>query len=307
MPGPDIKEILADKAGYADNIAFTLNGNTITLGQIRSMSAADQKVITDAEKKIQERENNIAAKQRELEKAQLNTANTYDLTSRAQTALKEGRYDDPAIKQLFGDVVPKGGGGGTNNDPFAELSRMENDALLGPIVRLARAQSAKAAELETKLAANINSQTEMAKVYINDRLDDTYKELVSKDKRAKYTRDALVQHAVANKQFTSSNLPDLERAYEDVSKDEREAAKAAQIEADTAKKIVAAIAAGEGDKYGIHLPAPSGNGNFGSPEIFGLHKPGTKGAPKAFKSLDEAFAAAEQDSSIWSGVDSQVS
>src|SRR5271157_5142125 len=151
---PDLKAILADKTAYADNLALQLgNGVTVSLGQIRSLSAEDQKAITDAEKKIADREASLAAEQAKLTRAQVETANAYELTQRATNAIKNGQLDDPAVRQLFGDTLPKGVGS-PNNDPFAELARLENDALLGPLVRLAKAQNAKLADAEAKLAAN---------------------------------------------------------------------------------------------------------------------------------------------------------
>src|SRR6266403_3329432 len=134
---PTLKEVLADKANFQDNLAWNPGNNlTGTLGQLRALSAEDQGAITKAEAKLAEDRRAFEAQQVELKKAQVNTGNLYTTMQSALAALKSGNMNDPSVKALFGDAAVPNLNGNRDNEPFAALSRLESDTLLWPVVQV---------------------------------------------------------------------------------------------------------------------------------------------------------------------------
>jgi hypothetical protein len=293
---PTLKEILADKANYQDNLAWNMgNGLTVTLGQLRGLSAEDQSAITKAEAKLEADRRALASEQDKLTKAQTNTANLYTTMTQALEALKSGRVNDPSVKQLFGDTtIPNLGGNTPSNDPFAALTRLETDTLMGPVVQAIKrvAEDNKKAQ---ELAAGVTDiQKKMATNYINGVLEDRYDRLVPADKQATITLESLIRSAVAAQQFSSDSTPNIKWAYKNATAGDDAAAREKAARDDERKKVLAEVASGNGrgsNGEGIFVPQPQ---NFG----LDVHNRGGN-APKPFKSLDEAFAAAEKDTSLW--------
>jgi hypothetical protein len=291
---PTLKEVLADKAKYQDNLAWQLeNGVSVTLGQLRQLSTEAQTEISKREQAIEASRAAIATEEAKLKKSQLDTANVYTTLSQAVEAVKAGRYDDPALKQIFGNnpvVTPNG----TVNqpDPYAELARLEGDTLLGPVVKYLKQVNERATKAEQAVANNLKIQENMATSYINGTLEDRYDRLVPIEKQDKITLESLIRDAVQNKEFRSDNTPDIRRAYKRATAVETQASHDAEVAAAAVKKYQEEHPAGEG----INVPSPS--------NIFGLDVHNKSGsAPKPFASLDEAFKAAAADKDIWSQVD----
>ena len=299
---PTLKEVLADKANYQDNLAWNLGNNmTVTLGQLRALSAEDQGAITKAEAKLAEDRRAFEAQQAELKKAQVNTGNLYTTMQSALAALKSGNVNDPSVKALFPDALPPIGNNTNNNDPFAALARLEGDTLIGPLVNVVKLVNAEAKKAQEAVAQNLEVQKKMASNYLNGVLEDRYDRVVPADKQDKFTIKALIESAVAAQQFSSDGTPNIKWAYKNATAGDDRAAHDAEVAAAAVKKYQAdQAAAGRGsvDGSGIFVPTPQ---NFG----LDVHNR-TGAAPKPFKSLDEAFAAAEKDTSIWNAVDGAV-
>lgn len=297
---PTLKEVLADKANFQDNLAWNLGNNmTVTLGQLRALSAEDQGAITKAEAKLAEDRRAFDAQQAELKKAQVNTGNLYTTMQSALAALKSGNVNDPSVKALFGDVAPAIGNNGNNsNDPFAALSRLESDTLLGPVVQVIKKVNEEARKAQEAVAQNLEVQKRMASNYLNGVLEDRYDRIVPADKQDKITIKSLIESAVAAQQFSSDGTPNIRWAYKNATAGDDAAAREATIRADERKKVLAEAGGKGPDGNQIFVPTPQ---NFG----LDVHNR-TGAAPKPYKNLDEAFAAAEKDASIWSAVDGAV-
>ena len=138
----------------------------------------------------------------------------------------------------------------------------------------------------------------MASNYLNGVLEDRYDRIVPADKQDKITIKSLIESAVAAQQFSSDGTPNIRWAYKNATAGDDAAAREAAIRADERKKVQAEVGGKGPDGNQIFVPTPQ---NFG----LDVHNR-TGAAPKPFKSLDEAFAAAEKDTSIWSAVDGAV-
>lgn len=287
---PTLKDVLADKAKYGDNLAWQLeNGVSVTLGQLRQMSDERQLALTNQEKEIERRNGEIALAERKLKEGQVQTADLYAKMNQAMEAIKSGRLTDPLVAQLFGSIS---GVTPPNADPFAELSRLETDTLMGPLVKMLKQVNERASKAEQAVAENVKVQQRMATSYINGTLEDRYDRLVPADKQDKITLEALIKDAVNHNELRSDNTPDIRKAYQ--------RATAAETQAERDKKIAAdAIEA-----YKKEHPEADGINVPPSSSFFGLDVHNRSGqAVQPYKNLDEAFAAAAKDKDIWSQVD----
>jgi len=301
---PTLKEVLADKVQYGDNLAWTLgNGVTVTLAQLRSLDAESQSAITKREADATKRQQEIDAKDAELKRAQANTANLFVNLQKAQQAIADGKFDTlpPEVKALFGTNTPVGSNSNNNNnDPFSVLSRLENDSLLGPVVQAIKAVAAGNKKAEEAVAANIEVQKKMATNYMNGVLEDRYDRLVPADKQDKFPISKLIEEAVRINAWSSDTVPNIRAAYKNLTSGDTQAAHDAEVAAAAVRKYQEenATRGGGSPSSDIFLPQASN---------FGLDVHNRSGAaPKPFKNLDEAFAAAANDKDIWSNVDKTV-
>src|SRR5437879_12878259 len=177
-----LKEVLADKTKYPDNLVWNLgDGTPVTLAQLRGLSDESQAAITKSEKALEDRRKEMDNKDIELKKAQTNTANLYVNLQTALQAIKHGKYDTlaPEVKALFGNQAPTGSNGNNNNnDPFAALSRLEQDTLLGPLVQVVKAVHSEAQKAQKAVADNIEVQKKMAASYVNGAIEYRYQCIV---------------------------------------------------------------------------------------------------------------------------------
>jgi hypothetical protein len=290
---PSLKEVLADKAKYGDNLVWKFDDTTsVTLGQLRQLSDEKQSALSKQETDNLKRQTELDAADRQLKKSQVETATVYTSLQSAMEAIKAGRLNDPAVTQLFGNAgIP--GGGSTGTDPFAELSRLESDSLMGPLVKVLKVVNDRAQKAEQAVANNIKVQQTMATHYLNGTLEDRYDRIVPADKQEKITLELLIRDAVAHNEMRSDSTPDIRKAY------------IRATAADTSAAHDSEVAAAAIKKYQEEHPASTDAINVpASSSFFGLDVHNRTGAaPKPFKSLDEAFAAAAQDKDIWSSVD----
>ena len=294
---PDLKDILKDKATYQDNLAWTLgNGVTVTLGQLRTLSAAEQSSLSAKEAELETTRTDLTKQNAELKKAQTNTAQLYTTVTAAVEAIRAGRLDDPSIKALG---ITTAAVNNNQNDPFAALARLEGDSLMGPVVQVIKAVREEAIKAQTTSASVIEIQKKMAESYLNDQLEERYDRLVPADKQDKITLETLIQTAVRNNYYNRSNVPDLKKAYRDLTAADTAAAHDAEVADKAVKDFQAKQAAASGGGGGTDpIFVPRGTN-------FGLDVHNRSGAaPKAYKDLDEAFAAAAKDKDIWAAVDS---
>lgn len=293
-----LKEILADKAAFADNVVWNLgNGSAVTLGELRELSTRQQTELSKKEEAIATAQASLNSSKTELEKAQLNTASLYTNLQLAVKAVQEGKFDSlpPEVKSLFGNVAPSGGNNNHGNDPFADLSRLENDTLLGPVVQALKASREEARKAQQAADATTEVQKKMATNYINGVLEDRYDRLVPLEKQEKLPLNTLIQTAVRANQYSNDSTPNIKWALRELTSGDTAAEREAAIRADERKKAKEEMSANGGGGNGIHVPPPT---------TFGLDVHNRSGAaPKAYASLNEAFEAAAKDKDIWSQVD----
>lgn len=294
----ELKDVLNDKAGFPDNLVWNMgNGATVTLGQLRGLSASQQNEISKKEKDLVDRQAAIDAADANVKKAQMSTAQLYTALTSAKEAIANGKWDTlPAeTKALFGNTNPVGVT--PSNDPFAALSRLEQDTLVGPLVSVVRQVREEAKKAQDAVAGNLKIQENMAKNYLNGVLEDRYDRVVPADKQDKITLESLIRSAVTSNQFSADGAPNIKWAYKQATAADSQAEHDAKVAADAVKKFQDDLAAkGQGTDNNIFVGQPN--------STFGLDVHNRSGvAPQPFKNLDEAFAAAAKDKSLWTAID----
>jgi len=278
-----LAEVLKDTQHFPDNVAFTTaNGVQTTIGELRSLSAAQLKVVTDREAVVAAKEAALQKSLDELGRAQQTTAQLFAKVTADQEKL------EAALKANGNN----GGNSGNNGQPDP-LERLESDQILGPLVKYTRAETvALKAELAATKKANediLKAVQTMGQSYLNDRLTDQYDKLVPADKKANLPLQQLIKHAMDNKYTNSSGYVDIVRSYNELTASDQRSA----IVAD-ADKAGYERAMKEMQEKGIIVRPPSGGGGSG---VFSGQSAGH--TDSNFKNLDEAFAAAAKDADLW--------
>lgn len=276
-----LKDILADSRQFPDSVVFTLaNGTTVPLGDLRSMSAGDQKELNKREEGLKERQRKFDEDLAALQLAQQETARLYaDVTTRQEAIRRGGTGDD---------------GRPPEPDP---LEALERDPALKPLAKVIRAQQQRIEDLSEKNMKPIaNAIKQMAEAYVNDRTADIYERVVPAGQRGDFTFDKLLKHANDNKMTTRTGIPDIAGAFVALT---TKPMSAADIEA----QLVAAREEGrqaEREAAALRVPRPG----VGATRQVG--PVGANGSPQVFKTLDEAFSAAAKDVDIWKNMDQGV-
>ena len=278
-----LKEVLADKANFADNVVIEVGGVKTTLGELRAVDAAKVAAISAKEQQIADQQAKLERSLAELTAAQ---------TSVAQTFAEVQRQREELAKAAQGG----NGSGNSQPDPFAAL---EKDSVLGPAFSHIKQQNT---QLLAKLAEEAKNREQlqqglnkMVEVYLSDRLTETYRATVPADKQGQgeLKLENLIRLAKEKGYNTPGGYVDIARAYSDLTANDTLAAKVKAAEEAGYKKALEEAAA-----RGIVVQAPSGMAS-GAPS-FGLGGNSVSGNDnKPFKNLDEAFAAAAKDAELW--------
>lgn len=290
-----LKEILKDKAQYADNVVFNFPGGaSATLGELREMSSAEQTRLSKAEADANTAKAKYEHDTQQLFAAQNNTANLFTKVQAAVEAIKKGDMsvfaNDREMQAIFGEMT-----GNTAarqpDDPFAALSRLENDNILGPVVKANKVLLDRLNQKDNEFKALLDTTRKMGERYVNDRLTDIYEKVVPEAAQAKLPLESLIQHAIRNNLLTGSSLPDVKKAYRELTAGDTAAANEVKIREDERKKVMDEINA---KNIGILTPSSSGGGGRLGLEVT------TGGKSSSYANLEEALAAAAKDPEIWS-------
>lgn len=269
-----LRTLIQDKS-IADNVVITLpGGEQLTLGQIRAMEAEDQKEFVKQQQELQKQQAEIKAKMDQYIKDQANLKAAQQKTAELFASLQTQSAANSA------QPTP------TDQDPLAIY---ENDPAWGPVIKAIRAQNAKMEELyKTHLPKIENTFKQIAKGYIDDRVADSLERIPNRDQ--KISDEAIISHALQNNFMTRTGIPDVRKAYKDMTAQaERDAeiAKAReQAKRDAYKEL--GIEVGEDGKP-ITQPTPRPGFQVTSPQPTNT----------SFKTLDAALAAAAKDAEIW--------
>lgn len=268
MPVPiDFKKLFRDTTKYPDNFKLKIGDDEVELGVLRTWNAENGNELV---KELETQRAQLAGEADKIDKARREVANLY-LDVEEKRKIYEAAGGKPN-----GSAPP---------DPYAEF---EADPIAGGLAKLVREQAIRhESELKAIKAQNqqlLDGIGKMGLTYMGDRTRSDYGTLASdpdfdpKDGALAYEK--LYEHAVKNKFTDPAGIPDVKKAYKDVTQDKRVARLVKEAE-DRGEKRAA-----ENARMNVVLPKPSGARPAGLP------------VPD-FKDLDGALAAASQDKSIW--------
>jgi len=268
--------ILKDTKNFSDDIEITLpNGAVMTLGDMREYDAATQGSVA---KELAKGREELAAERRKVEAASNSVAQMY--------------VELEKQKQQLADL---GKGGGGRREEKDELDDVLNaDPVYARLSKAQAALQAKIDAMEAKITDGFgkvnNTLNEVGATYLNERYEEDFNRLMSRDDPAKpkdLDLSSLYKYAAENGIKKRNGIIDLNRAYEQYT-----APKRLEIEKQTAYEKGKADAIKERDVVNM-MPRPTHG-----MDIPGLDK--VVSGAVAPKNLNEAFAAAAKDPSIWS-------
>lgn len=201
----DWTKILGDKAAYPDDVKFTINGQEVTLGAIRTQNAQSQ---GELERKLTERQTKQDQRERAQQSATDNLARIVENVQKA-TGLSVEQIVQGQIPANMRTAVQQA----TLATTTAGGTALKDDPLYAPIV----------AELEPirgDIASTRNALGQALGVYKNDRARLDFMEWHQFDKPTgadvKITFDEAVTAAVTKGYKNTEGWPDVKRAMNDL-------------------------------------------------------------------------------------------
>ena len=272
---PSLKEIIKDKAKYPDNMLVTLpDGSQVNLGAVRAQEDADLAAFTKQQDDLKKAQDLLIVDRGKLEAdmAALRTAQAKVAELFAQT---QGQGGDAAAQAAAAAA--------TAQDPFVLHAK---DPVFGPVItKLREIEKANQDLLNVHLKKITDTLTQIGKGYVDDRLSDMLERIPNR--KAEIGDEAIIKHAISNGYFTRTGVPDVRKAYKDLT-----AASDKQAEIDAA--VAAAL-----KKRDEELAAAAGAGAGPGRPSMTFISPGQQQSQTKYASLDAALAAAKNDPEIW--------
>jgi hypothetical protein len=274
-----LKQVIDNMELKDDAVVTLAGGQTVPLGDIRSLTKAQQKLLTDREATVAAREAELRKNLETLQAAQAETAKLF-------TDLQNQRTNQPDPTKVI------------TVDP---LDQLERDPILGPIVKSLKQQQSSYEDLKVKaLAPIVKAQQDMASAYVQDRIEDLYDRVVPEAKKATITLDHILKVANDNNLKTRTGIPDIRRAYQHIStKPMTQEDIDAQLKAAREEGRKEAIEAAR-----LRVPRPGIGATGGRPES--SFKPVINDNTTVGGALDEALRAAAKDADIWANIDTSI-
>lgn len=261
----DFTALFKDKNKFPDDLTFKVGDDEMTLGVLRAYNDnASGALVTELEKQKKD----LRVEQEKVQKAASEVANMY-------VQLEDQR------KKLKAEPVRQ------DKDPLEEFV---DDPIAGQIAKqLKDFRDEVKRELttikDTELGKLNKAIAEMGVAYMNDRAQNEYESLADRNEYAPdLTLDSLYKYAVENNHVHKNRLPNLKKAYEELTAPKRQERAVKEAEERGMQKAL------DEQRKQAMMPRPGGVGQNGFER--------TKNSPK---SLDEAIAAAAGDVSIWTG------
>jgi hypothetical protein len=269
-----LKEVIDNKELKDDYVVTLAGGKTVQLGEIRNLTKASQKLLTDREANLAAQEAQLKKNLETLQLAQAETAKLYAELNQQKT--NKGNDD--------------------NKGQLDPLDSLVNDAILGPLAKAYKNQQVIIDELKVKaLQPLVKAQQDMAAIYVQDRIEDLYDRTVPDKLKATVSLESILKVANDNNLRNKYGVPDIRAAY-------RQMSTKALTQEDIDAQLKAAREEGKKEAMEaarLRVPRPGIGSVSGRPES--SFKP-TK-LTSVSDALGEALAAAAKDADIWSAVD----
>jgi len=213
-----IKKLLLDTEHMPDNTPVRIGETEVPLSSLRQLSAAERSQLADAIKANEERATKLEA----------DRSKVVDLARKAQeayTAAEEARAKAG---------TPAAAAAGA--DPF-------DDPWLSPVKKALADRDAKLQATEAQLKQLLNTVTQAATIFAEDRWDREFASVDFGKREKKPTRDELLKFATDNKLLDRHGFPSIRAAWDKMSEADRlEAIKQEALERGREEGRMAALA-----------------------------------------------------------------
>ena len=261
----DFATLFKDTKAFPDDFVIKLGDNDVTMGDLR---AYDVERGGELQAELQRQQAQLAEDQRKLQTASERVAKTFIDLEREKASLASN--------------------GGTHQPSAADpMAAYENDQVFGPMLKYVRSVestiSSNLKQQNEKLETLVKSIGQMGVTYMGDKAASDFKAIMQRDdpvRPANLTLDTLYKLAVEGRHLDRNNLPDLNAAYDTLTRDARHKHELEQARADERTKI-------ERERQeAAMLPMPSIGGN----------RPPAEAQPV---NLNDAINKASQDRELW--------
>lgn len=193
---PTLPEILSDREKYADTLTMRIGDTEVPLSSLRQLNASEQESLKTAISSAQAKEQEVNRRHEEVVGLSKKAQEAYEAAQQLQQTAQ--RQQNPPA------------------DPFA-------DPWLSPVKTEFANRDKTIDELKAMLKTYGTVITNAATIFSEDRLDNEYGRLDFGKREKRPSRDELRDYALKNKIVDRHGLPSVARAWEDMSKGEREA------------------------------------------------------------------------------------
>lgn len=265
------KELLADKA-LADDMTISVNGQSYTLGQLRSEDAETEGAVSRRLKEIEDEKAKLGAAANEI----ANMFQEYSqLTGLSPDEILSGKKPSKA--------------------KVAEAAGLrEDDPLVGELVKTLKEQGKQIESLKTELSTQKEKVLKpITQQYLNDFYESRYERLLPtlpKSVREKADYRKVLEYAEKNRMHDGSGRLDLSKAAREMYEEDFINERVESRLKDERKKL-----ADEATLAAAHPPTSANSPRLGTPKNFKNDKGMTK-------SFDEVLRDAAVDTELWTGV-----
>jgi hypothetical protein len=201
--------VLADKTKYPDDTKITLaEGLEVTLGDLRSLTAAEQRKLTEGL-------SDLARQQEELKRAQLEAADFYS------KVLEES-------KNLKGKTVEKKAENLADSLGLDPALAPYLEPIVKKIEEVEKANGERFKTFEDTVQKLSKGIIDMTSYYLNDKWESQFNALPDRDEDM--TVEKLVKYATENRILDRMGMPDLRTAHERMTEPKRKAKLEAEAE-----------------------------------------------------------------------------
>lgn len=193
-----IKKFLEDAQNYPDATMVTIGDQQVPLGSLRALSAGERQQVADRIKEIDQ------------QKADLN-----DRIGKVTTLGKQAQEIFAQAEAARAAAAAAGGKNGSpGDDPF-------KDPWLAPVKTELEARDKSLAEMKEMLRTVVNTVTNAATIFSEERWDNQYGSINFGKRDKKPTRQELIEYATKNGIKDRHGLPSVTGAWEKMSEPDR--------------------------------------------------------------------------------------